>query len=58
MKRARLYRWLRTAAAVAGGCIVFQTGCALDPDLLLQASVQYLTEFAIFLTDNAVVGLR
>lgn len=58
MSLARSRRWLRALYAVAGCGLVFQQGCAVDPDLLLQAGVQFATEFAIFLTDSALVGLR
>jgi hypothetical protein len=48
----------RAALLMAAGAAVFQSGCAIDPDLLLLAGVQLFTEFAIFFTDNAVVALR
>ena len=52
----RQQRWLSLASASGLG-LVFQTGCGIDPDLLLQAGIQFLTETAIFFTDNAVRGL-
>jgi hypothetical protein len=48
----------RVALLLAAGAAVFQSGCGIDPDLLLQAGTQIFTEFAIFFTDNAVVALR
>lgn len=48
----------RAVLLLAAGAAVFQSGCAIDPDLLLQAGTQIFTEFAIFFTDNAVVALR
>ncbi|MFO0837009.1 MAG: hypothetical protein U1D55_00660 [Phycisphaerae bacterium] len=54
----RQVRWARRLLPVALGAVLFQQGCALDPDLLLQAAVQFITEFAIFVTDNVIVGLR
>jgi hypothetical protein len=50
-------RWANLIALSAAASL-FQTGCTVDPDLILQAAVQFLTETAIFLTDSAVVSLR
>ncbi len=52
----RRSRWLGLSSA-AGFGLVFQQGCGIDPDLILQAAIQFLTETAIFFTDNAVRGL-
>lgn len=49
----RIGKWL----AVLGVGATFQQGCAIDPDLLLQAGIQLFTETAIFFTDNALRGL-
>lgn len=51
--------FLRTRALLAavGAGWLFQQGCIIDPDLILQAAIQALTETAIFITDNAIVGL-
>lgn len=59
MAPGRRIQWARAVGAVCGGGILLQTaGCAIDPDLLLQAFVQFVTELAIFAVDNAAVGLR
>lgn len=50
---------MRPLGLALGGGILLQTGgCSIDPDLLLQAFVQFFTEFAIFVTENAVIALR
>lgn len=50
---------MRSLGLVFGGGILLQTGgCNIDPDLLLQAFTQFFTEFAIFVTENAVIALR
>ena len=56
MTSRRQRRW-QALTSVAGLGICFQQGCGIDPDLLLQAGIQFLTETAIFFTDNAVRGL-
>lgn len=44
---------------VAAGGVLFQQGCVLvDPDLPLNAVIQFLTELAIFFTDAAFVSVR
>lgn len=58
MTNKNLHRWSATVLAAASAAFVFQSGCAVDPDLFLQSAIQYLTEFAIFITDSVVVGLR
>ena len=59
MKRHALgLRVLRWSGLAAGGGLLLQTGgCGIDPDLILQAVIQFATETAIFLTDNALAGL-
>lgn len=57
MSTSRRKRWAGLWLSAAGAGAVFQQGCAIDPDLLLQAAIQVLTETAIFFTDNAVRGL-
>lgn len=51
------HRWLATGLGALGLGAVLQTGCAVDPDLVLQAAIQLFTETAIFFTDNALRGL-
>ncbi len=52
-------RWVRPLGLLMGGGFLLQAaGCAVDPDLLLQATIQFLTEFAIFAAENAAIGLR
>lgn len=59
MATRRRYRWAGRLGLVVGGGILLQSGgCSIDPDLLLQAFVQFFTEFAIFATENAVIALR
>ncbi len=59
MATRRGNRWMRPLGLAFGGGILLQTGgCNVDPDLLLQAFTQFFTEFAIFVTENAVIGLR
>lgn len=53
-----VHRWSVLALASVSAAFLFQSGCAIDPDLFLQSAIQYLTEFAIFVSDSAVVGLR
>lgn len=48
--------WKHALLAACGG-VLLQQGCAIDPDLILQAAVQFFTEAAIFFTDNALVSL-
>ena len=50
-------RWAAILGA-GGPVILLQQGCALDPDLLLQAFLQVFTEVSIFALDNALVALR
>lgn len=57
MITSRRNRWLGMWVAVLGVGVVFQQGCSIDPDLILQASIQLVTETAIFFTDNALRGL-
>ncbi|MCH8806784.1 MAG: hypothetical protein IH986_11945 [Planctomycetes bacterium] len=56
--RRRTGKWMRPALVTASGGLLFQQGCAIDLDILLQAFTQIFTEFAIFVTDNALVALR
>lgn len=49
--------WRKWLVLLGGGVALQVSGC-VDPDLLLQAGLQLFTEVAIFVTDNAVVGLR
>ncbi|MBI5864688.1 MAG: hypothetical protein HZB38_09295 [Planctomycetes bacterium] len=56
MSRKKWYR--RVGLFGTAGAVLLQAGCALDPDLLLQAATQLFTEFAIFFTDAAVVAMR
>lgn len=58
MTPKKLHRWSAIVLASASAAFLFQSGCVVDPDLFLQSAIQYLTEFAIFITDSAVVGLR
>ena len=58
MSAKRMRKWIRALKLSACGGLVFQQGCTVDPDLLLQAGLQFLTEFAIFVTDSALAGLR
>ena len=51
-------KWMRPALVIAVGGLFFQQGCVIDQDILLQAFTQIFTEFAIFVTDNALVALR
>ncbi len=53
----RRTRVLRLVALAAPFGMLFQQGCAIDPDLFLQAAVQFFTEAAIFISDNALVSL-
>jgi hypothetical protein len=48
----------RLGLAFGGGILLQTAGCNVDPDLLLQAAIQFFTEFAIFATENAAIGLR
>lgn len=58
MSQRRMY-WLKAIGiACCGGVMLQATGCTIDPDLILQAGIQFLTELAIFATDNALVNLR
>jgi hypothetical protein len=57
MNMSRRHRWLGTWISALGVGALFQQGCAIDPDLILQASIQLFTETAIFFTDNALRGL-
>jgi hypothetical protein len=57
MKTRAGRKWMRTLLAAAGGGVLLQTtGCLVDPDLILQAAVQFFTEAAIFFTDAAFVS--
>jgi hypothetical protein len=59
MLTRRKNRWVRPLGLLIGGGFLLQAaGCAVDPDLLLQTAIQFFTEFAIFATENSVVGLR
>ena len=52
-------RWLKMIGLVCCGGLALQAGgCVVDPDLLLQAGIQFATEVAIWATDNALVNLR
>ncbi len=57
MPRRKL-RWSQCILPFGLGGLMFQSGCAIDPDLLLQAGIQLFTELAIFISDSALVGLR
>lgn len=57
MNRRKTKFWSFSGLCAACSGLVFQQGCNFDPDLVLQAAVQILTETAIFFTDNAVRGL-
>lgn len=50
--------WRKWLILMGGGGVALQVAGCIDPDLLLQAGLQLFTEVAIFVTDNAVVGLR
>ncbi|UCF32252.1 MAG: hypothetical protein JSV78_07935 [Phycisphaerales bacterium] len=52
MKR-RMDRALKFFAS-AGLCIA--GGCAVDPDILLNAQLTFLSDLAVFLLQNAVAG--
>ena len=55
----RRMNWLKAlSVACCGGLVLQAGGCVIDPDLILQAGIQFLTELAIFATDNALVNLR
>lgn len=59
MLTLRKNRWVRPLGLLLGGGVLLQAaGCAVDPDLLLQAGIQFFTEFAIFAAENAAIGLR
>lgn len=59
MSSRRRSAWVKAVWLMLGGGLILQVGgCVVDPDLLLQAGVQFLTESAIFLTDSALVALR
>ncbi|GMV96513.1 MAG: hypothetical protein AMXMBFR83_08780 [Phycisphaerae bacterium] len=46
-------------AGLAGPMCLWQTaGCAVDPDVLLRAGLQFVGETAIFALDNLLVGPR
>ena len=45
-------------ASTGGPVILLQQGCALDPDLFLQAFLQVFTQVSVFALDNALVALR
>lgn len=55
---ARMRTWRRALLVVAGGGLLAQQGCVIDPDLILNAATQFFTELAIFVTDNALTSLR
>ena len=58
VRRALVKSMSRWALAVSGGAVLLQTSaCGVDPDLILQAVIQFATETAIFFTDNAIAGL-
>lgn len=58
MKHRPLRKLVRLRWLAVGG-LLFQQGCiVIDPDLVLNAVIQFLTEFAIFFTDAAVVSVR
>ena len=44
--------------AGAGPLILFQQGCAIDPDIILDAALTTLTEISVFVLDNALVAFR
>jgi len=43
---------------LAGPVVLLQGSVACDPDIALQAGLQFASEAVIFLLDNALVGLR
>jgi hypothetical protein len=43
---------------LAGPAVLWQASCALDPDVLLRAFLQFGSETAIFALDNLIVGPR
>ena len=43
---------------LAGPAVLWQVSCALDPDVLLRAFLQFGSETAIFALDNLIVGPR
>jgi hypothetical protein len=53
----RFLRW-GLLAGLAGPVVLWQTGCALDPDLGLQAAIQTLGYGLIFALDNLLLGAR
>lgn len=52
-----LGRW-GLLAGVAGPALLWQTSCAVDPDIFLRAGLQFIGESAIFALDNLLVGPR
>jgi hypothetical protein len=52
-----LNKWVLTAGLVLPG-MLFQQGCAIDPDIWLRAFLQVFSEVAIFALDNATLGLQ
>ncbi|MEP0842233.1 MAG: hypothetical protein HRF43_05935 [Phycisphaerae bacterium] len=62
MRKRSLWRGLRRwglLAGLAGPMCLWQTaGCAVDPDVLLRAGLQFVGETAIFALDNLLVGPR
>lgn len=51
------YRWFRFIALSAAAGAVFQTGCALDPDILANAFFQILADTGIFVLQNALYSI-
>jgi hypothetical protein len=52
-----LARW-GLVAGLVGPALLWQTSCALDPDIFLRAGLQFAGETAIFALDNLLVGPR
>jgi hypothetical protein len=43
---------------LAGPALLWQTACAIDPDIILRGLLQFGSETAIFALDNLIVGPR
>jgi hypothetical protein len=54
----RLISVMKVLGIGSGTLILFQQGCAIDPDIWLNAGIQFLTEVTVFALDNAVVAFR
>lgn len=44
-------RWIRLAGTGIG-LYLFQSGCAIDPDIILRAGISASSDLAIFLLEN------